>query len=103
MVESDEAVRFAPAKTGLQLNDWVAALARQTHRSDTYQITEPVGDVSASKKGFRILILLVGLAMKHLVQICGELGLLKPTPHNIRMRSHNLPATAPNRLQAHPS
>ena len=82
VVQGDEAMGLAAAEVGLQLDHRVAALARQPPGRGGQQVPQALGEIGAGEEGPWVLVLGVGPALSHRVQVGGELGLVEaPGPH----------------------
>ena len=77
VVEGNEAVGLAAAEVGLKLDDGIAPSPGKPTSSPDEQIPQPLSDVGAGEELLWILILRLSVALEHLEQVGGELGLLE--------------------------
>ena len=91
MIKRQHTVAFAAAKIGLQLHNWVAALAAKPPKTRHQQILQALCQVSAPKEFFGIAIFRRRLALHHIRKINRELGLGILSPRHILMRLDDQP------------
>src|SRR5690606_8513340 len=91
VIEGDEAVGLATTEARLQLNDGISLGAREPVGGNPDQIPEAISDVGPSEEGLWVLIFIVRFSMKHLIEVGGELSLLKAALRHIRMGRDDLP------------
>ena len=90
MIQGQHRVGLAAAEVGLQLDHRVSGLAIEAKQGDAQQILEATGDVGAAEELGRVGVFRAALALAHLVEVGGELGLLVATCDHIGVRGNHI-------------
>ena len=86
VIERQHRVGLAAAEVGLQLDDRIAARARQPLGGADQQVAQAVGQIGAAEEFARIAVLGRRAAVVHLGEIGRELGLLEFAGRNVLVR-----------------
>jgi hypothetical protein len=95
VVERQHGVRFAAAERGLQPDDRITTLPGQPLDRALQHLPQAAGDVSDAVELARIAVGLGALAAGHSREVGGELGLLEPSGHHVRMRRRHVAPRLP--------
>jgi hypothetical protein len=90
VVEREHRVRLPAAEVRLELNDRVAALARDPQDGAREEALQAVREVSTPEELDGIAVLVRPLAEVNLPQVGGKLGLLVPSARDVLVRRHDL-------------
>ena len=90
VIERQHGVGLAAAKVGLELHHRVAALSAEPAHPVHQHLLEALGQVGALEESHRVAVLVRALALVHLPQVGGELGLLKAPAGHVGMGGDDL-------------
>ena len=91
VMQCQHRVRLAATEVGLQLDDRVSPLARQSQHCLRQESAKPLSQEGSAEELGRILVLVRSFALINLPEIGGELGLLVAARCNVRVWSDDFP------------